>query len=197
MKILYFDVETTGLDSKNDYIFQLSGLIEIDSELVDEFNIFLRPPDGTPVSKKALQVTGKTIEELREYPPMAEGFIEFEKLLRKYVDPDAYYNAKEMFYPCAYNGNFDLQFLAELFQKNGNQQFYKYQNWQLLDPLVVFRMLSSFGHLSLANHKLATVCREFGVSIDAHDALSDIRATRDLFQILKTGLKLDLWGNDQ
>jgi DNA polymerase III epsilon subunit-like protein len=51
--------------------------------------------------------------------------------------------------------------------------------------------------LGLYGHKLVDVCRHFGISIDAHDALSDIRATRDLVQVLKNGLKLDLWDSSQ
>lgn len=195
MKILYFDVETTGLDPKNDHIFQLSGLIDVDGEVKEEFNIFMQPPKGTAVSKEALRVTGKTIEDLRSYQPTTDGFNEFINILNKYVDPNGPYNAQEMFYPCAYNGNFDLQFLSELFIKQSNEQFYKYQNWQLIDPLVVFRMLSFCGLVQLPNHKLSTVSSHFGISIDAHDALSDVRATRDLAQVLKTGLKFDMWGN--
>jgi len=40
------------------------------------------------------------------------------------------------------------------------------------------------GQLSLPNYKLQTVCEHFGVQIDAHDALSDIKATRELLQMI-------------
>lgn len=190
MKIIYFDVETTGLDPKTDYIFQLSGLVEVDGEPVEDFNIFLRPPSGTPVSKKALEVTGKTIEDLRALPDAEEGFKQFLGILKKYVPTPTW---REKFYPAAYNGNFDMQFVEELFVKNG-KYWGDYQNWQLIDPLQIFRFLNYSKQINTFNCKLSTICNHFGVSIDAHDALSDIRATRDLVQILKNGLKLDLWG---
>lgn len=194
MKILYFDVETTGTDPSVDFITQLSGLIEVDGELVEEFNFFLRPPKGTAVSKDALRVTGKTIEDLRSYPDAEVGFNQFRDLLNKYV---LYGNWSDKFYPAAYNGNFDLQFVDQMFKRQFSiDEWGKYQNWQLLDPLPIFRALSYFGSIKTYGHKLSTMCDHFGISIEAHDALSDVRATRDLLQVLKNGLKFDLWGKD-
>ena len=198
MNVLYFDVETTGLDPVADSIFQLSGLIEVDGDIKDEFNFFLRPPKGSRVSLKALEVTGKTIEDLRGYPDSSEGYSSFVDMLGKYVSKyKVNKSPKEKFYPCAYNGNFDLQFLDNFFKKMGDNYFSTWQNWQLIDPLPVVRMLCYMGQLDLPNHKLKTVCDKFGISIDAHDAMSDIRATRDLVQVLKNGLKFNLWSDDQ
>lgn len=192
MKVLYFDVETTGLNPQVDFITQLSGLVEVDGELVEEFNYFLRPPKGTPVSAESLEVTGKTIDDLRMYPDAQEGFDKFKELLIKYVPADIW---SMKFYPAAYNGNFDLEFVNQMFKRQFNTDSWGfYQNWQLIDPLPVFRTLSYAGLIKTYGHKLSTMCSHFGISLDAHDALSDIRATRDLIQMLKNGLKLDLGG---
>lgn len=195
MKVLYFDVETTGLDAQKDFVTQLSGLVEVDGEVVEEFNYFLRPPKGTAVSIEALKVTGKTIEDLRSYPDASEGFATFNALLNKYVTTRSW---SDKFYPAAYNGNFDLQFVDQMFKRQfSRDEWWQYQNWQLIDPLSVFRTLNYAGLISTPNCKLSTMCNHFGISLEAHDALSDIRATRDLVQVLKNGLKLDLWGNSQ
>lgn len=195
MKVLYFDVETTGLDPQVDFITQLSGLVEVDGELVEEFNFLLRPPKGTAVSKEALKVTGKTIDDLRSYPDAKEGFTEFVKILNKYVTTRSW---SDKFYPAAYNGNFDLQFVDQMFKRQfESDTWYWYQNWQLIDPLSVFRAMNYAGLINTPNCKLSTMCSHFGISLEAHDALSDIRATRDLVQVLKNGLKFDLWGNSQ
>lgn len=197
-KILYFDVETTGLDPVNDHIFQLSGMIEVDGEIKEEFNYYLRPPTGTRVSLEALKVTGKTVEELRGYPDSFKSYDSLINIMGVYVDQyKRFKTPDDKFYPCAYNGNFDLQFLDNFFKKMGDHYFGSWQNWQLIDPLQTFRLLSFLDQLHLPNHKLETVCKHFGVSIEAHDALSDIRATRDLVQVLKNGLKFDLWANAQ
>jgi len=195
MKVLYFDVETTGLNPNVDFVMQLSGLIEVDGEIVDEFNYFMQPPKGTAVSTEALKVTGKTIEDLRSYPSAQEGFDKFTELLNKYVK---YGSWSDKFYPAAYNGNFDLQFIDQMFKRQfAIDKWGYYQNWQLIDPLPVFRALSYAGVIKTYGHKLSTMCDHFGISLEAHDALSDVRATRDLVQVLKNGLKLDLWGNSQ
>jgi len=195
MKILYFDVETTGLDPSKDFITQLSGIVEVDGEIVEDFNLFLKPPKGTPVSKEALKVTGKTIDDLRSYPEAEVGFKLFNELLARYVTENTW---KAKFYPAAYNGYFDLQFVDQMFKRQfGSESWSKFQNWQLIDPLPVVRLLSMNKQLGIYGHKLVDVCRHFGISIDAHDALSDIRATRDLVQVLKNGLKLDLWNSSQ
>jgi DNA polymerase-3 subunit epsilon len=192
-KVLYFDVETTGLDPQTDFIMQLSGLVEVDGEIVEEFNYFLQPPKGTAVSKEALKVTGKTIDDLRSYPPAQEGFDKFNELLNKYVLFDRW---SEKFYPSAYNGNFDLQFVDQMFKRQfKTDRWGYYQNWQLIDPLPVFRTLTYAGLLNTYGHKLSTMCDHFGISLEAHDALSDVRATRDLVQLLKNGLRLDLWSD--
>ncbi|MDZ7795548.1 MAG: hypothetical protein U5N56_00180 [Candidatus Marinimicrobia bacterium] len=52
-KFLYFDVETTGLNPAKHDITQLSGLIEIDGEVVDGFNFNLKPYDFTVIDPRA------------------------------------------------------------------------------------------------------------------------------------------------
>ena len=39
------------------------------------------------------------------------------------------------------------------------------------------------------SHKLVDVCKHFGIELDAHDALSDIKATRQLIYKLMEYLK--------
>lgn len=192
-KILYFDVETTGLHPHSDFITQLSGLIEINGEVVDEFNFFLRPPLGTRISKEALEITGKTIDDIRGYEPAEVGYKAFLAKLEKYVDPRDRF---DKFYPAAYNGHFDLQFVDQMFRRQFNNPYWgSYQNWQLIDPLPVMRALSFAGVINTYYHNLSTICRLFNIPLDAHDALSDIRATRELVHMLKNGLKLEGMSN--
>ena len=39
-----------------------------------------------------------------------------------------------------------------------------------------------FLHFDFNDHKLGTVCEQLGIELDAHDAMNDIRATRELVQ---------------
>jgi division protein CdvB (Snf7/Vps24/ESCRT-III family) len=54
----------------------------------------------------------------------------------------------------------------------------------------IINVLNYKGSINLVNAKLITACENFGITIDAHDALSDIKATRELMQrIMKEYLK--------
>lgn len=191
MKILYFDVETTGTDPVKNSIVQLSGLIEINHKVVDKFNIECRPREGAEIHPKALQVTGLTAEQLmaRE-KTYADAYDEFLNIMKNHVyqyhnSPDTLMNEK--FYPCAFNGYFDLQFVAQFFTDNGDRYgFGNWQNWQLLDPLPLVRFMEYAGLVKMDDHKLGTVCASYNIPIKAHDAFSDISATRDLVQKLTT-----------
>ena len=72
----------------------------------------------------------------------------------------------------------------EFFAKNGDVYYGSWFNWKRIDPLGVLYFMDGMGKISLPNYKLETVCDHFGIKIDAHDAISDIRATKQLIDIL-------------
>ena len=47
-----------------------------------------------------------------------------------------------------------------------------------VDMLSVVRYISMYGLLKTENHKLETICKAMDIPIEAHNPLSDIRATR-------------------
>ena len=52
MKILYLDTETTGITA-NSAVIQFAGIIEIDGEVKEEFNIRCKPHKDADISEKA------------------------------------------------------------------------------------------------------------------------------------------------
>ena len=72
MKLFFADTETTGLDPIKNEMFQLAFLIELEGKVAEEVNITFRPERWDTVSPEALEITGKTKEELRSYPPKQE-----------------------------------------------------------------------------------------------------------------------------
>ena len=116
-KVLYFDVETTGLDAKLNDIIQLSGIIEIDGEIKETFNLKMQPFDWTTISSEALNVTGTTDEMLKSYGTPQKAFSDFIGLLSTYVDR---YDKTDKMYAAGYNVQFDIGFLREFFLKNGD-----------------------------------------------------------------------------
>jgi len=57
-----------------------------------------------------------------------------------------------------------------------------------IELLDITRGLRALGIIESQDSKLETLCKEFGVEIKAHNALSDIKATRELYYIFKNGI---------
>ena len=182
-KVLYFDVETTGLDPVKHDIVQIAGLVEINGEVKEEFEFKARPlGKEEDVSQEALDIHGYTLESIREFPEARETYNKLTALFGKYIDK---YNKADKFTPAGYNVGFDMNFLKEFFNKNGDVYFGSWLNWKKVDPLPLLYFLDYSDRVSLSNYRLVTVCEHFGVKIDAHDALSDIKATREVLKILR------------
>jgi len=176
-KVLYFDTETTGLDPVRNDIIQLAGLVEIDGEIKDEFNIRCLPFSFENISPEALEVHGITIEELKKYQSPQSAYREFMGVLSKHCNK---FDRSDKFYPAGFQVNFDINFLSEWFKKNGDTYLGSWLNWKAIDPLSILRWFDYMGIISLPSYKLEKVCEHYGIEIDAHDALSDIKATREV-----------------
>lgn len=176
-KVLYFDCETTGVKPAENGLCQLAFLIEIGGEIVEEKDFLIKPFPGQIVEKSALEVNGRTLTELREFPEPGPVHKEIVKIWKKHVDK---FDKMDKFYPAGYNVRFDLDFVAAFFERNNDKYFGSWQNWRRIDPLPFLYWMDLRGQISLENYKLETVCAYFGIKIDAHDALSDVRATREL-----------------
>lgn len=191
-KVLYFDVETTGTNAFKHDIVQLSGLIEVDDKVVHEFNINMQPLDYSTIEPKALEVTGLTIEKLKTYQTNQQAYNEFELVIAGAGHSWAIdrYNKNDKFTPAGYNVGFDLQFLEQFFRKSPAGDGWGsgwMQNWKAVDGLAIVRYLEYLGKIPvMPDHKLGTMCEYFKIPIQAHDALSDIRATRELLMKLKS-----------
>jgi DNA polymerase III epsilon subunit-like protein len=182
MKILYFDCETTGTDPIEQDITQISGMIEVDGKIEEKFNFRCQPINWEGISPEALQVTGISIEELKTNPTPQQTYNKLVALFSKYVDK---YDRNDKFYPAGYNVRFDLEFLQSFFIKQGDKfGSGSWQNWRAIDALPIVHFLDFTGRLRLPNYKLSTVCDYYGISIKAHDAMSDIEATRALIYTL-------------
>lgn len=185
MKVLYFDTETTGIDPLKNDIVQLSGMIEIDGKIVEQFNMRCQPFNYENIDAKALEVTGNTIDGFKQEQTPKEMYKKFIQILSKHVDK---FNKKDKMYVAGYNVRFDMEFLRCFFVKNGDGYFGSWFNWRVIDALPFMHVLDFVGYCSLSDYKLGTVCNDFGIEIDAHDAFSDIKATHELIQRIRKGM---------
>lgn len=180
-KVFWFDVETTGLNPNEQDIIQLAFLIEIDGEIVESQNMIMQPFDYDTISQEALDVHGRTIEEIKTYPDPRKTYADLISVLDKYIDK---YNSSDKFQPAGYNARFDMDFLREFFIKNGDKYYGSWFNYKAIDPMSLLYLLDGIGNVTLENYKLPTVCKHFDIPLDAHDALNDIKATRDLTKLI-------------
>ena len=152
-------------------------MIEIDGGIVEKCNMLMQPFNYNTISQEALDVHGRTIEEIKTYPEPNKTYNELITILEKYVDR---YNPLDKFYPAGYNSRFDMEFLRNFFLKNSDPYYGSWFNYRAIDPMTLLHLLDGIGSVSLENYKLPTVCKHYDIPLDAHDALSDITATREL-----------------
>ena len=179
-KIIFIDTETGGVNPEKAALIQLSGIIRIDKKDVEKFNFFIKPFENSEVNEKALEVQGRTLEELKtdKYVEEKEVYKQFIKLLDKYIDK---YDRTDKFIVAGYNVRFDVDILKAFFQRHGNNFLFSYLDSSMLDPLYSIRLLQIAEILPvLENNKLETWCKHFGIELKAHDSLEDIEATKKL-----------------
>lgn len=208
MKIFYFDLETTGFDPGENGIIQLGAIIEIDGIVKEEIAFDIQPfgllSDTTLavgggkdiIDSKALSVSGKTLEDVARHRDPGGVYKELVSILGKYVNK---FDKEDKFYPAGYNVRLDLDFLAAFFSKVGDPYFGSWFNWRAIDALAIVRFFEFCGDASTlhSNQKLETVCEAYGVKLEtAHNALSDIRATREILLRLKNHAVLGLMGKN-
>jgi len=178
MKLLFLDLETTGLDPKKNSVVQLSGVIEIDGKVVDSFNLDCAPFAEDHINDKALKVTGKTKEQILDYPQPRTVFKSFVKILNRHVDK---FDKQDKFYMVGQNIKFDYDFLNEWFKKNGNDHMYGLIFFHLIDLIALATAFKLAGKINPKDMKLKTIADEFDIVFKQHDAMDDIRATWAIF----------------
>ena len=179
-KIIFIDTETGGVNPEKAALIQLSGIIRIDKKDVEKFNFYIKPFENSEVNEKALEVQGRTLEELKtdKYVEEKEVYKQFINLLDKYIDK---YDRTDKFIVAGYNVRFDVDILKVFFQRHGNNFLFSYLDSSMLDPLYSIRLLQIAEVLPvLENNKLETWCKHFGIEFSAHDSLEDIEATKKL-----------------
>lgn len=181
MKVLYFDTETTGTNPVKNDVVQIAGVIEIDEVVKEEFCFFCQPHDWKSIDPKALEIQNRTIEDLKKYDSPRKMHIDLIKLFSKYVDR---FNKFDKFMPAGQNVRFDIDFMNEFFKKCGDTFFFAWVSPLPLDLLPLATALKFKGIIRPENLKLSTIASEFGISFNAHDALEDIRVTRQLLHIV-------------
>jgi DNA polymerase-3 subunit epsilon len=155
--------------------------VEINGEVVEEFTSRIQPFKPENIDEQALKVNGVTRADLEKYPHPKIVYDKLIDILAKYVNK---YEKSDKFTPIGYNVKFDCEFLSAFFKKNDDKYYGSWFNWKTVDPLALLHMMDYKCRIALPNYKLTTACQHFGIPLVAHDALNDIRATRELWYLL-------------
>ena len=208
-KILWCDVETTGLDSNKHGIIQLALLMDIDNKIVDSLLLNIQPFDedmtGFVLNEQELNFGSiKENTAAMDEAKLPVGNLKYADLLINMSPKDAYnkltaflnkyinryekvsITADKKAWFGGYNAQFDLNFMKQFFLKNGDKWLASYIRWRLLDPMY---LLYNQDYLveedkRLPSMKLGEVCIHYEIDHIPHDPMSDIKATRKLWYML-------------
>lgn len=188
MKVLYLDTETTGVDHRTNEITQIALIVEIDGEVKEEVNFRCQPTNWDAIDPKAIETTGVSIEQLKTFELPGETAKKIQALFNRYIDK---FDKSDKFYPAGHNVTFDLEFLQAFWKKHlDSYGTGSYQNWRALDTRTLANFMAYKGIIQPSDLKLKTLCDLFHVTIQAHDAMSDIRATRELMNKMLLSLQV-------
>src|SRR5688500_9898730 len=167
MNFLWVDVETTGLNPDKNDVVQLACIPVIDGVEHDSFNEFCQPKNWDAIEDGAINVHGITRDMMRKFQSQ-------EELLEKLTTYMEKLGVK--FIIAGYNVGFDRQFISSMFNKCGrSEEFFNLFELHIHDTFKRVKSVKSL--IKTENYKLETLAKHYNIKIQAHDALSDIRAT--------------------
>jgi len=188
MKLLFYDLETSGLDFNRNAILQIAAiLIDIDVEgsfsVIDAINLKMRPSPEKIIDKGALNVNGLTMDEIETYPDQEEAFAKFIAFLDRNVE--RFKGAGRLKLSGYNNVHFDADFLSRWFIDNGNDGFYSYFYIDQIDVMCEASRYLLYYRDGVNNMKLGNVAKVLGIKTDdtaLHDAFYDIKLTIKVFR---------------
>ena len=159
--LVFFDVETTGLNVIRDRILQIA-LIKYPKNNAEPQELTMLINPGVPISEESIAIHGFTPEDLANEPTFAQ----VSKQLFDFIgDADlAGYNA----------ARFDIPMLMEEFDRVGLE--FEINSRRIIDVQRIFYKMEP----RTLKAALRFYCQK--ELTDAHDALADVRATIDVFK---------------
>ncbi len=187
-KRLFIDTETTGLNCFKNDPWQISGIIEINGQVVEEIDLKFQPINWDNVSQEALDVCEITVKDLKSFMLPKLAYHKLIGILGGYINK---YDKNDKFKAIGHNIGFDLDFLKNWFKKLDDPYFFSWVAPHAIDTLSIVRWLQAEDIIAPKDLKLESISNAVGIDEDIkyHDALEDIRVTREVYYKLNEFLK--------
>ncbi|QUH20798.1 PolC-type DNA polymerase III [Alkaliphilus sp. B6464] len=157
-EFVIFDIETTGLSSKNDEITEIGAVKIKNNMVIDSFSALINPEKNIP--EKIVELTGITNDMVKDKPTIATVLPEFFKFIG---------NSPVV----AHNADFDTGFIRD----KANRYNMNFNNITI-DTLKLARVLLP----NLKRHRLNVIAKELNISLENHHrAVDDAKATAEMF----------------
>lgn len=175
MKILWIDTETTGIEVADSAAFEVAFMVGDGGKIICERLFFLNPlSEKIEYHEEAGKIHGYSEQEIKSFPDEREQVPKIAAFLEEVRE-------SEKLAIAGYNVNFDIKHLNALLERNG----YKFEDYFSNTVVDVFEWVKKASMQKalpyLPNRKLETVAKHLGVNLEnAHDALADIKATREV-----------------
>lgn len=185
-KYVFIDTETTGVDPKVHGVVQVAALMVYGGDIQDKINLDIAPFPDDAINMQALDVIGKTREEIEAYPHPRTQWAAFTAWLQRHIDR---YDKFDKARFAAFNAPFDNQFMRAWFEKCGDKYFGSYFWFPCVDVAqTAFEAMTDKQRGELPNFKLETVAGYYGVKVQTeltHDAMYDTVLTLDLYNAIR------------
>lgn len=147
VEYMVFDLETTGLSTKYDYIIEFGGVIVKNNTITDHFQTFVKPPVSIPAFIE--QKTNITNEMLANAPTL-------EEIIDKILD---FMGDRVL---VAHNADFDFNFMNEKLEEMGRQPLKN----TCLDTLNLAKEIVT----NRKYYRLGLIARNYGVEYNDDEA---------------------------
>ncbi len=155
------DIETTGLSWQNDRIIEIGILKVRDHKIIDRYSQLIHPQ--TRISAFITQLTGISNEMVKNMPCIDD----VKKDVLQFIGDDII---------IGHNTSFDLNFIANHFQINMENQY--------MDTVQFSRLV----YPQLKHHRLSDMVEYLHLSNNEHRALADCISTYELYEKCKSEL---------
>lgn len=185
-ELIVFDVETTGRSAKKDKIIQISG-IKYSIKKNDKNGLF----DFNEMAKidKYINPVIAISEEIENLTGITNEFIANQPFEEDVID-EIFAFFGENPNVAAYNSNFDVRFLYELYNRNGlilkNAVFEDGKIKRLQNEIDVLKLARDLTDKNdTENFRLATIAKLYGFDdgVAFHSAIEDVKVTEKLLEV--------------